>query len=300
MEITTPVSKSDMYRILGEIFYYYRIRRDPYDEFVLPELTLERMQITLLSEEELTEKARELLASKQKREYLNYKKEIEEKIKKLDTLKALEEIARVEQINSYNSLHSATKENLIKEAQKNGLNGSSVIVRKLTDIEEEKNNKIVYINYESAKKQAEYQAQIEELTLKLNSIDNYFSEIFSLEVAEKVEELKRKQEEDEREVFKYNNSIEEKCQRYKGTVASTNASLKLKYLQINSDAFSKEELLEMGYYRDVVDCVCLYYNTLNPREAYLDIVNEQQLIVYLDDYYQNIVYMYEAKSNQQA
>lgn len=297
MDFNLPTTKDQMYNILSEIFYHYRIKRDPYEEFVLPELDIDKIEFISLTEEELLEKATTLLASKQQRELLNYKKDIEEQIVNIQKLLALEEMTRKEQVEMCNDLYAKTMQTFKDEAQKNGLTGSSVIVKKISDIELEKSNKLIAINYESAQKKAEYQAKIESLNAKYYNAETYFSTIFNLEITEKVIELKKEQEKVEREIFKYNNSIEEKCQRYKGTVASLNANLKLKYLQINSDAFSKEELLEMGYYKDVVNCICGYYDTLSNEVAYLDIVNEKQLIIYLDDYYQNIIYLYQAKAN---
>ncbi|MBQ8426573.1 MAG: hypothetical protein IJX16_02300 [Clostridia bacterium] len=60
---------------------------------------------------------------------------------------------------------------------------------------------------------------------------------------------------------------------------------------------TKEELVDVGYYDDALDCVFAYYNTLSPLAAYQDIVQEQRLMVFLDDYYQDTVYVYKLRAN---
>ena len=52
----------------------------------------------------------------------------------------------------------------------------------------------------------------------------------------------------------------------------------------------------MGYYADVIDCVCAYYDTLPVLTAYQDLASENKLAIYLDDFYQDIVYMYKSRA----
>ena len=59
---------------------------------------------------------------------------------------------------------------------------------------------------------------------------------------------------------------------------------------------AKEQLVEMGYYADVVKCVMAYYNTLSPLDAYRDLSSEQQVIIYLDDYYSSVLYNYQMRA----
>ena len=52
----------------------------------------------------------------------------------------------------------------------------------------------------------------------------------------------------------------------------------------------------MGYYEDIMRCVCGYYDILTAVNAYQDILNEQKLSIYLDDYYESLVYMYKMRA----
>ena len=97
-------------------------------------------------------------------------------------------------------------------------------------------------------------------------------------------------------MFKYNNSLDEKEQRSKNAIAQSNATLQLKYLEINSNNLSKDQLIEMGYYKDVIDCVCAYYDRLSALDAWRAISNEPKVAVYLEEYYTQIVSMYQLRA----
>ena len=47
MEYVKPITKTQMYESLKDIFYYYRIRKDNYEDFILPDLTLALMTVNL-------------------------------------------------------------------------------------------------------------------------------------------------------------------------------------------------------------------------------------------------------------
>ena len=100
-----------------------------------------------------------------------------------------------------------------------------------------------------------------------------------------------------REVFKYNNDINEKIQRAESNNLKTTLTLKVKYLEIRSQPVPHDDLVELGYYAKVVNCVTAYYNLFTPKEAYNDIKNEVQLTVYLDEFYEYIVYAYKSQLN---
>jgi len=67
-------------------------------------------------------------------------------------------------------------------------------------------------------------------------------------------------------------------------------------LEIAEVSFSKDQLVNMGYYEDVILCVGAYYDTLSSANAYQDFKNEDKLVMYLDDYYQNMLYLYKTRA----
>lgn len=296
MQFTTPQNKAQLYSVLKEIFYYYRIRRDEYEDFVLPELDLERMDFTPKTQEELTEIARSLLLSKHIKEEKEYVDKLKDAKSLLTKKRDNVEIQKNSLINALLVEHEKSVLNVKKEAQKKGLEYSSVIADKLLELENLKTQKIAKINEDATKEYDDLSMEIENVDNALNGASEYCNSIFDAEINAKVIELSKEQEETQKEVFKYNNTIEEKCQRYKGTVATTNATLRLRYLDINTEFFSKEQLIEMGYYEDVINCVCSYYDTLSAIEAYRDIIQEEKLTIYLEDYYQDLIYMYRSRA----
>ena len=100
----------------------------------------------------------------------------------------------------------------------------------------------------------------------------------------------------EREVFKYNNGILEKETRYRNTIKQAEATLKLQFLEISMGEYTKDQLVDMGYYQDVIDCVTSYYDKFSAAEAFQKITDEKKLAVYLDDMYAEVIYAYRSKA----
>ncbi|MBQ7348506.1 MAG: hypothetical protein IJW47_00785 [Clostridia bacterium] len=65
MAFPTPTTKEEMFSILKDIFYYYRVKRAEFEEIVLVPLSLKRMEYTPLDDEKLLEKAQSLIAYEQ-------------------------------------------------------------------------------------------------------------------------------------------------------------------------------------------------------------------------------------------
>lgn len=123
-----------------------------------------------------------------------------------------------------------------------------------------------------------------------------FNDVFLAEKAQKTIEINDEEQALIRDLFKYNNGLDEKEQRYANVIKQTNANLEIKYLQVESNYFGKDQLIEMGYYEDAIDCVCAYYDLLPPADAFGDIKTESKLMIYLDEYYQTLVYMYKTRA----
>ena len=70
------------------------------------------------------------------------------------------------------------------------------------------------------------------------------------------------------------------------------------FLAVKAKGFSKDELVNNGYYKDVLKCVTAYYNTLSAADAYNDIMSDAGLAPYLDDYFDDILVMYKLKANE--
>ena len=292
MQFNLPTNKEQMYVILNDLFYYYRIKREGYEPVEQQGLNLEKMEYEIPSDEQLEATARILLAAQDEREVLALKKQIE-----LERVKVQEKIVQIEQrhqtsVDQSRTLYQESLEKLRAQAINNGLINSSAYLDKLTSLEGQMNGKIIELTEKKEEELAELNAQLSALNAQLEECENYYSSVHEKQVDAKVVELKEEAEKIYREVFKYNNGIEEKVQRYANTIMRSNMNLYLTYLEISSGEFTKDQLVQMGYYDDVIKCVCGYYDTIDALSAYQDICNDKKLPVYLDDYYANLCHMY--------
>ena len=298
MNFTTPTTKAEMLETLKDIFYYYRIKRESFEQLELSELSLSDLNYVSPTALQTRNKAVTLLAPAQKTRVLKYKEgltteksELTEKLSSVsaETQVLLEKI-RVSYEESLNTVQ--------QEAVKKGVAHSSIVLDKIAAITGEKNQKILDVNTESQQKISDINAKIAAIDDLLDDADTYYSEIEEAEIQAKIVELNEKEEEKRIEVFKYNNGLHEKEVKYLNSITVKTASLQLQYMDIVSDFYTKDELVEMGYYTDAISCVVSYYNTLSAYAAYTDIVADRTLPIYLDDYYSNVVYMYRTKAGQ--
>lgn len=296
MAFPTPTTESEMLSILKDIFFYYRVRREAFEETKLEPLVLTRMEFTALTDQELKRKAEELVAYEQQIKIselrISLSQQIDEYSEKSENLTKTYNQSVTTVTENYNE--SAQK--IYDDALKNGLGQSTILTEQLARLESEKNKLLSQTQSEYEKELSYCNARIQSLTDRQNNLQTEFSEAFEKQVNAKYLELKDEQTEKQNEVFKYNNSLDEKEQRSKNSVAQANATLQLKYMEISAENFSKDQLIEMGYYADVIDCVCGYYNTLDSLSAWRGIANNSKIVVYLEEYYTELVYMYQSRA----
>ena len=292
MQFNLPTTKEQMYQILNDLFYYYRVRREGFEEVNLIDLNLTRLEFLEKTEQELIETASTLLSAKHEREKKDYLSDIDLKVLELNKKISLLEENTTKQIEEIISMYNESIVKVENQAVKAGLINSSIVADKTAVLEEAKNQKIAMITQEKDEKVASILSEIEGLNLKKLNSEQYFSSIHQKEIDAKVVELKDKEEQKKIDVFKYNNSLDEKEQRYSNTIKESKCSLKLRFLDISSGEYTKDQLIEMGYYNDVMRCVAGYYDTLEPLPAYQDMLDEKKLCIYLEDYYETFVHSY--------
>lgn len=295
MQFTLPTTKKEMYEVLGQIYNYYRITREGYTETDLNALKLEEMSFTELTSAQLEQKAAMLVKAAHEREILALKKSVKEKIAALGAKKKTVEQNAETLKAQINATYAASEDKTEKQAVKSGFAHSNVIIDKIVELEAKKNAALSAAEADKNAQIAEIDAEISAQNVALSAADEYYDEVHASETKAKAAELKEQQDEIAREVFKYNNSVSEKRQKYDNYLAVTARTLKLQYMDISTTSFTKDQLVDMGYYADVIDCVCAYYDLLSAQDAFQDITSENKLITYLDDYYQDILYMYKMR-----
>lgn len=296
MEFNLPTTKSEMFAILNDLFYYYRIRREGYEEVNLQELNLQRLSVEYDSDEKLVQKATLLLKSKHQREQAEYETKLNSSIKELEQKLSVIEQNHQKAVEELTKLYEESVQKFTKEQYNAGLVQSTLVATQTAVFEENKNAKILALTQEKNNQSASISAKLSALNQELENSSEYFSQIHQFEIQAKVDELKEEREQERINVFKYNNALDEKEQRYSNSIKESKASLMLRYLDISTGEFTKDQLTDMGYYRDVIRCVTGYYDTLEPVQAYREIVADKEVAIYLDDYYPNIVYGYKVFS----
>ena len=292
MQFNLPTTKEEMYQILNDLFYYYRVRREGFEEVNLIDLNLTRLKYIEKTTQEFINKATTLLSAKHEREKLEYQNEIDIKILELNKKITLLEENATKQIEEITAMYDQSILKVENQAVKAGLINSSIVADKTAVLEEGKNQKIAVLTQEKDEKVSSILSEIKGLNSKRASATEYFNRIHQKEIDAKIIELKDKEEQNKNEVFKYNNSLDEKEQRYSNTIKESKCSLRLRFLDISSGEYTKDQLIDMGYYRDVMRCIAGYYDTLEPLPAYQDMLDEKKLCVYLDHYYDTFVSSY--------
>lgn len=296
MNFTIPTTKTAMYNVLKQLFSYYRIKKDPLEETTLLPLDLDRLSYSVPTSSQLNVKAEKLVAPENQKEILSRTEKIKTQIDlcnaEILTINSNFDINLEKIIKNYEDSYDKFQ----KTAIKNGLINTSAYLDKIAKIEQEKLEKINILTEEKDQKITALQSKLTVLNTNLSEVNSYFSALHLARKTAKATELLDSSEQIYRDVCKYNTGLDEKEQRYKNTLAQANANLKLKYMEITQGEYSKDELVDMGYYDDVVKCVTGYYDTLTALNAYNDILRESKLTIYLDDYYQNVVYMYGSRA----
>lgn len=296
MEFNTPTSLNQMYVILNDLFYYYRVKREVYQDVSFSDLYLGHLDSNTPSLQTLKELANTLLEPKHEREIKEYEQTLNSEISKINTKLSLIPLNVDNQVQQVNEMHEESAEKIQKQVAKAGLLNSSVIIDKLAVLEQNRIDKIAKIYAQRDEEVASLIAQKTALELKLSNAQDYFLSIHTKEVNAKLEELKEKRENLDREIFKYNNLVNEKETAFSNSIIEKQSNLKLKYLDIASYEVSRDQLIEMGYYQDVIRCVSGYFDRLDPTTAYYDFGAEKKLAIYLDDYYSQMLYVYKLRA----
>lgn len=282
-----------MYEILQEIFYYYRIQRQTETEVELNDLELTRLSYTPMTDADRGAKAQTNLSAAQAEKVLNYKKKISDEIYELGVKVTTYGTNKTAAENTARTSYAAAIAKVEQEAIKRGIAQSSAVIDRIAELETELANKITAIDADYDEKIAVAQAKISRLQTDLTGADTYYSQVFNYEVLAEKARIKDEEDKLQREIFKYNNGLDEKEQRVANSLATTRRSLELRYINITNNYYTKDQLVEMGYYKDAINCVCAYFDTLSAVAAYQQISHDTKVAIYLDDYYANVVYMYK-------
>ena len=296
MEFNLPTTKEQMHEVLVALFNHYRVRKQGFEEITLEQLCLPRLEVKIESDSDLMAKAQSLLKAEHIRESANYQKELTSKITGLQEKIALLEKSHLTEVASIENLYSQSIEKVQNQVIKSGLISSSIVVDKTAILEDSKNQKIANLTQEKNEKVASILAEIEEINYLISTSEEYFATIHQHDLDKKFIELCLEREQKRVEVFKYNNGLDEKEQRVANSIKQTESSLYLKFLEIKAAEYTKDQLIEMGYFKDVIACISAYYDTLEPLTAYQSFLADKELMTYLDFYYEQVALYYKLRA----
>lgn len=293
MTFELPKTLEQMYETLDSIFHYYRLTKGDYTQVVLPELKLNRLNVTFDDDAGLRSKAETMVLPDQLREQNEYEQDLNDQIAEIDQKIELEQINAQSELDEVNRIYDESIGKIQRQVSSSGLNYSSVAIDKTTSLEEGRNQKIVQINSKCNDVLSTLYARRRVVENRLAQASTHFTNAHAKDVDKKFLELKNEQMQLQNDVFKYNVSLDEKEQKYANGIKKAEASLTLQYLQITVAEYSKSQLIDMGYYADIIRCICGYFDTLAPSTAYDLFRSENKVAVYLEEYYQQILYMYK-------
>ncbi len=296
MQFATPTTKTEMLSILKEIFDYYRFQPVAYDEQELTQLILPRMQFDAPTDEQLIIDATTLLSAKHYGEIQAEKRSISSKILELRVKLDNADGDAEKLIAEINALTETAIKKAQTEAVKKGVTYSNIVHEKIVELERERKAEVTKAKAKAISDKTNLQAQITSLETALDGTEARLNPVHQLEITAKAQELKAQAEKTEREVFEYNNGLYRKECEYANNLIRTKATLELQYMEIRSKGLSHEELIRLGYYNDVFDCITAYYDTISAREAYNDMLSETALIPYLGEYHTSVLQVYRNRA----
>ena len=296
MVFNTPTTKEEMYATLQELFHYYRIRREIPEEIDLKPLELKRIEFTPLTDVQLQDKAHSLVLPEVERDLFSVTEKLKQSISNLTKEKASLQQAKEDALVQVENSYSTQEQKVIEQAQKRGIDNSNIVINEISKIQDLKNQELAKTTTSYDQKISAIDGEIKSLQQDIISAENFFSSLLQKKVMATILKLKEEQQKEQNEVFKYNNGLDEKEQIHLNSITRQKADLLVKIKQINADLLTKDQLVEMGYYADVFSCVCGYYDTLDPIEAYQEISSESKIALYLDDYYGQILLLYRNRT----
>ncbi len=292
MQFNSPTTLNEMYEVLKEIFNHYRVNNSPLPSINLNEIYLSIIPPIQASDEDIQQRASDLLSAEKEEEILKRQEQINAKIYELNNmyLKVDGEVLAQKQL-AYENMQTKLK------AVANGYCTDKKYLYALTEVEMNVNDeyyfKCIELEEQGEAKKQNINDRITALQQELSSVEDFVEQLYEKKVFVKSLEIATQYIKYTDNVVKYNNTIAEKNAQHHNNIVQAKANLSVKYYEINNKEYTKQQLIEMGYYQDAVKAVCDYLNTLSPVTAYNVLVTEGRIAVYLEDYYQSLVYSYQ-------
>ena len=189
MQFTIPTNKEQMYSVLQQIFYFYRIRREAFTELDLIPLSIPKMIYTPLEQSALLEMASKMVTPQIEREKYKEINQLEREISNLTAKKQTLEEQKSVAMQQVTTNFDKTIEKLKAEANKRGMLSSTVIVKELNQTESQRAQTLASVASEYDVKILLVQNEITTLESEIEKAQVFYAELLTKEKNAKKEEL---------------------------------------------------------------------------------------------------------------
>jgi hypothetical protein len=297
MEFTIPQNHQQLMDTLRDIFVYYRVKKQDFNPSEMQKISLEKLADNFRTEEQLIELATTMLKGEHEKQIFEYRQGLENQLQSVYKEIETAEKSYIDTVNALNARYGAEIEEYKLWASRNGIMKGDIYIEKVSKIKAELSELKEKANAEKENKIKSLTEKSQSLTQAIENASEYFKPMHTAEIQSKTACLIEEENKLKTEVVKYNNGVDEKNIKYSNYVEQMRSSLMLRYMEIRSEPLSKDELVNIGYYADIIDCVDGYYSTLSPQDAYNDFISDGKIGMYLEDYYQILLTHYKTKAN---
>ena len=247
------------------------------------DLTLDRMEYTAPTKEEVEESAKSSLQS-----YLDQGKNdiLEEYSTKVDSINNLQSTNKQNldtQKESLKNKYSELKQDASMDATSRGLARSSIVVNILDAFDQGMLEEYSKLDQEYNQKFQELEEEKSLLESQKQNALNSFDISYATKLNEKIEEINKEIEEKEKEVLEYNNKIAETEAEYKLNQQKQNQELVDFIGKYGSTALNRVKEGEK------YNLALSYFYTLDKDEALAELTNNEQYKIELGNYYATLL-----------
>ncbi len=246
-------------------------------EQVSQEIDLEKIDYVAPTDDELLEVAKSTL--KEKYDTQRNSATSSSEGKKFSLSKSIEDLQRQAQEKKAvaDSNYSKAIKDVENQAVKRGIQRSSIALSSLADLADKNVSEKTKIDEDSDKKKEDYLAEIEKVNDDLHKTLERLDENEKSEIAKELKTLQDERDRKVVEAIKYNNEITEKEKKYETSKDVIDIQSTINKIRGNHQLRMAGIVLD--YYRNFED----------NNEALADFANDDQLAVYLGNYYDYVL-----------
>ena len=298
MDFEIPATKEEMYEVLEAIDLHYKGDLRLFEPPAFEALSLARMDYIPETEESLLARAAELVEYDYEEALAQYRDEQDALIAGETERKTQLAAEKQEALSAIGAEYDAAEIDLRREAEKRGILHSSAVVDRLASLAERRAAALTAARARCGGEEAACAARLAAGAGKTGDAPAAVLPLYESKRENALLALEKLEWDRAAEVLKYNNQAEEKEVKYSNSLLQSVAKLKLEFIQAAAQGYGEDQLVAMGYYKDVVAAVLGYYESLEPAAASADFNAERDLIIYLGSYYNNVSFYLSQRAAQ--